>query len=275
MPSMRFPKILYWLGFLWLLSPATTFGDTLKVLRFFQDGCAAVSPPTAFCEGGDKAGARCTPEPEFDPDNPNFSSDCCVDFDACFTNDPDNACTPTRLRCTAGNEGAACATDADCDTSVCIAGDPFFLGEPCFSNLQCGYFSICTAGDPFMIGEECDFDEECDDFDNGGICSSPTCGDSGDGVCESPSDLADGAVVGRTLNINEDLALMATVTDIAVAPEPSFRKKDRRQAVADIQIVSREDLMSIDPQFCSLAVYLGPLNPTGALVRSVLGTDGP
>ncbi len=269
MPGMRFPKILYWLGFLWLLSPATTFGDTLKVLQFFQDGCAAVSPPTAFCEGGDKAGARCTPQPEFDPDNPNFSSDCCVDLDACFTNDPDNACTPTRLRCTAGNEGTACATDADCDTSVCLAGDPFLLGEPCLADLQCGDFPICTAGDPFMIGEECEIDEDCDDFDNGGVCTPPRCGDTGDGVCG----VGDDAVLGNVMNVDGETALLAVAQGFSIIPQPSYRKDKRLNIDFEYQLVDRGDLVQIDPEYCKLPFQVqAPITPTAGMLQN--GTGG-
>jgi hypothetical protein len=270
---MRFPKILYWLGFLWLLAPATTLAETVQVLRFFQDGCAAASSASAFCKLGDRAGFRCTPQPEFDPDNPNFSSDCCTDLNNCFTNDPVNECAVTRLRCSEGRFGEPCESDADCGTLICTAGQPDLLGEECDGDADCSDTFVCVAGDPFFIGDECFDNSDCEDLPGpAGVCASTgTCEPGRDGEC----DVADDSVLGHVLTVNGETALLAVVSSVGFVPKPSNNKKDRLDVEFEYQLFDRRDIVEIDPAYCVLPLRIrAPITPTAGMLQNGLNGTG-
>ncbi len=231
MACVRFGKILPLAGVMALLAPMATQGESLSVLQFFSDGCGVTAPDAVtFCKRGGKSGESCTPRPEFDPSFPSFSPDCCADLNLCFTNDPDSECAEaTRLRCTSGRGGSPCLVDSECDSFLCVAGDPNTLGEPCTNNLVC-------EGVPggFHEGE--------------GVCEGE------DGACTL--DLSE-SVMGNVMKVTDNVGLVAVVTGTSIVPQPSYNKKDRLQVDIDFQLFDLDELVFVDPSLCTLPIRFG------------------
>lgn len=241
---MRCQNLLSWVGFALLLLPVTSLGQSTKILRFFPDGCGATAAPALrACVAGASQGEVCTPlaedDPDFDPGNPNFSPDCCEDPDFCFSGFVENDCSEeaTRRRCITGSVGDPCVQDGDCDSLVCLAGDPNTLGEPCTADPQCGIF----ADDPNAL-----------------------CGPTGDGECDI--DNSD-SVMGHALVVNGDVALLAVVTGSTIVPQPTYRKDKRVRYDFDYTLVDLEEVVFIDRGVCDLPIqFRQQLTPTKGLI---------
>jgi hypothetical protein len=247
---MRFGKTLYVVAALALGIPAASTGDSLSVLRFFQDGCGATVPEEArFCEFGPRTGFPCAPlprtHPEFDLGNPDFSPDCCENpASGCFSELGNHQCTgTTRLRCVAGKTGQPCQTNADCDSLVCMGGDPNSLGEQCSTNEDC--VNPNFPEDPNTL-----------------------CGGSRDGSCDLSVTTS---VMGHVLRVNDNAALVAVVTGLSFSPQPTNNKKDRLQYAFDFQLLDMDEIVEIDAELCSLPIQFGrQIRPTSGILEEAI-----
>jgi hypothetical protein len=247
---MRFGKLIYVAAALTLVTPVATWGESLSILSFFQDGCGATAPEAVrFCKGGSRAGSACIPQPEFDPDNPNFSPDCCANLNQCFTNDPANECADgTRRRCTRGSSGNPCSSDSDCDSLVCVGGDPNSLGETCSTNTDCA--NPFNPEDPNAI-----------------------CAGSQDGECTLDTS---GSIMGHVMKVNDDVALFAVMNGVSFIPQPQNKRKDRLQYEFNFQLVDAEFVVLIDGELCGLPIHFRkPMTPTQGIIEGALGNGTP
>ena len=274
MAGVRFGKILPLAGVIALLAPMATQGDSLSVLRFFSDGCGVTAPESVtFCKGGLKAGDPCTPRPEFDPSFPSFSLDCCADLNQCFTNDPDAQCgEATRSRCGVPSfcedSGDPCASSAECEPAdgtqlaeACVSepGPP----APCLVDSDCDSF-LCVAGDPNTLGEPCTTNAQCADpfFPEEAECAGAK------SACTL--DLSQ-SVMGTVLKVNDNVGLVAVVTGTSIIPQPTNNKRDRLQVDVDFQLFDLDELVFVDPSLCTLPIRFGlQIRPTEGVLDSTV-----